>query len=63
MRLLEAAGEADLLDDGAEGRRAGGQEQEVTLDGAFDDVGDVRGDAVEGLRADDDGEFDPRARV
>ena len=26
VRLLEAAGEADLLDDGAEGRRADGQE-------------------------------------
>jgi hypothetical protein len=39
VRLLEAAGEADLLDDGADGRRADGQEEEVTLDGSFDDVG------------------------
>lgn len=33
VRLLEASGEADLLDDGAEGWRAGGQKQEVALDG------------------------------
>ena len=57
--LREASGEADLLDDGAEGWRADGQKQEVALDGSLDDVGDLRGDAVEGLQADDDGEFDP----